>query len=355
MKKIITTVILAGLLVSALSAYNPPVGAEDFDLLTSPANLSGANSVTGGALFDAGANSIIVNPALAAKEQRVNLNVGYTFLYSTEEINESHIGMALQSGILIPFKLYIFTGYVDFVSAPFIEMHLGNSINGKAGLAKEITEKLDVGLSASGGYAWVKDDKDWSICGNIGAVYHFGNVGFLSDFRLAASALNLGKVYTKATRVGMDITAANSAFPTLATFKVGVAGTVLDKDVVRIGLGLDVTTPCFQNLIADFNAQVSIKRMFTISIGEKFNLMETINGHYNVLPSVAFLFKFSFNVRNNQYLESNGWSQSEMTVAAGYKNLYKTVHAISAGADLDLGMADNDPPEIVLWNKEEKD
>ena len=63
---------------------------------------------------------------------------------------------------------------------------------------------------------------------------------------------------------------------------------------------------------------------------------------------------FTFNVKNNQYLESNGWSQSEMTVSAGYKNLYKTVHAISAGADLDLGMADNDPPEIVLWNNREE-
>ena len=177
MKKIITTVILAGLLVSALSAYNPPVGAEDFDLLTSPANLSGANSVTGGALFDAGANSIIVNPALAAKEQRVNLNVGYTFLFSTEDINESHIGMAAQTGILIPFKLYIFTGYLDFVSSPFIEMHLGNSINAKAGLAKEITEKLDVGLSASGGYTWIKDNNDWSTREFPGAGVSGGSPG----------------------------------------------------------------------------------------------------------------------------------------------------------------------------------
>ena len=351
MKKITISAILAGLLLSAANAYNPPVGGEDFSLLTSPVNISGANSVTGGALFNAGANSIIVNPALSAKEQRVNLNVGYTFMFSTEEDNESQIGMALQSGILIPFKLYIFTGYFDYVSAPFYEMYLGNQIDAKAGLSKEITEKLDVGLSVSGGYAW-KHGNDWSLCGNIGAVYHFGNLGFLSNFRLGASALNLGKVYNDIPRVGIDKYVENSAYPTLATFKLGVAGTVLDKDIVKVGLGLDLTTPCFQNLIADFNSQVSIKNMFTISLGEKFNLVETLNDHPNLIPSVGVFFKFSFNVKNNQYLESNGWSQSEMTVSAGYKNLYKTVNAISAGADIDLGMADNDPPEIVLWDKE---
>ena len=71
-----------------------------------------------------------------------------------------------------------------------------------------------------------------------------------------------------------------------------------------------------------------------------------------MIPSVGFIFKFSFNVKNNQYLESNGWSQSEMSVSAGYKNLYKTIHGISAGADVDLGMKDNEPPEISLWDKE---
>ena len=351
MKKITITAILAGLFLSALNAYNPPAGSEDFSLITSPVNLSGANSVTGGALFNAGANSIIVNPALSAKEQRVNLNVGYTFLYSTDSRNDSKIGTAVQSGILIPFKLYIFTGYFDFVSAPFCEMNLGNSINAKVGLSKEITEKLDVGLSVSGGYAW-QHGNDWSLCGNIGAVYHFGKLGFFNDFRIGASALNLGKVYNNVDRVGLDFLPASSGYPTLATLKIGVAGTVLETDVVRLGLGLDVTTPCFQNVIADFNAQLEINKMFIVSLGEKFNLMETLNERYNVIPSVGFIFKFSFNVKNNQYLESNGWSQSEMSVSAGYKNLYKTIHGISAGADVDLGMKDNEPPEISLWDKE---
>ena len=352
MKKILLTLVAAGTLLTAAYSYNPPAGGEDLNLIASPKSLSGANSVTGGALFDAGADSIIVNPALTASEQRVNLNAGYTFLYSTEKTNENQIGSSFQTGILIPFKLYIFSGYVNGTFAPYQEMHLGNSINAKAGLSKEITEKLSVGLGAGGGYAWSYGN-DWSLYADLGMLYKMGNLGPFTDFRLGASVLNLGKMYNDVKRIGIDKKASNTAYPTLATFKAGAAGTILDTDIAKIGLGLDLSVPCFQNLIADFNAQVAFKKAFIISVGEKFNLSEVINGKYSFIPSVAFLFKFSFDVKNNEYLESNGWSQSEMTVSAGYRNLYKTVHAISAGVDIDLGMADEEAPKIVVWNEKE--
>lgn len=352
MKKLLFTFFAAGMLLTAAYSYNPPAGGEDLNLLASPANLSGAKSVTGGALFDAGADSILVNPALTAGEQRVNLTAGYTFLYSTEKTNSSQIGNTFQTGILIPFKLYIFSGYVNGSFVPFDELHLGNSINAKAGLSKEISDKLSVGLSAGGGYAWTYGH-DWSLYADIGALYKFGALGFMKDFRLAGSVLNLGKMYSDVARVGIDPKANNTPYPTLATFKLGAAGTLLDTEIAKIGLALDFTTPCFQNLIVDLNAQVSFNNAFYISLGEKFNMVEVIQKKYSFIPSVAFLFKFSFNVRNNQYLEDNGWSQSEMTVSAGYKNLYKSVHAISAGLDIDLGMADEEAPQIVIWDEKE--
>ena len=351
MKKILLTLVAALMFISAAYSYNPPAGGEDLSLLASPSNLSLSNSVTGGALFNAGADSILVNPALTAGEQRVNLQAAYTFLYSAEQKNETQIGSAFQTGILIPFKLYIFSGYVNGTFSPFQEMHLGNSINFRAGLSKEITDKLWVGIAAGGGYAWTYGN-DWSLYGELGMLYRPGDLGFLKDFRFALSVQNLGKMYDKVWRAGISLDAKNTAYPTLATFRTGVAATLLETEIAKIGFGIDVATPCFQNIIASANAQVSFKDAFVISIGEKFNLMETINGKNSFIPSVAFLFKFSFDVKNNSYLESNGWSQSEMTVSAGYKNLYSTVHAISAGVDIDLGMADNEAPKIVVWDNE---
>ncbi|MBP5520160.1 MAG: hypothetical protein J6X84_06240 [Treponema sp.] len=351
MKKKLLTFIAAGFVLTAVYAYNPPAGGENLEQIASPANLSLANSVTGGALFNAGADSVVVNPALTAGEQRVNLTAGYTFLYSSDDENEKQLGGAFQTGILIPFKLYIFSGYINGTFAPFKEMHLGDSINFNAGLSKEITEKFSIGIGLGGGYAWSYGD-DWALYGDVGALYRAGNVGFIKDFRLAASVLNLGKVYEDVDRVGIDEKAENSAYPTFATVKAGVAGSLLETQVAKIGLGFDVTLPCFQNLIVDMNAQISFKDAFVISIGEKFNLAEVINEKYSFIPSVAFLFKFSFDVKNNQYLENNGWSQSEMTISSGYKNLYDSLHAVSVGVDIDLGMADSEPPKIVVWDNE---
>lgn len=352
MKKILLTLVAAGLCLSAAYSYNPPAGGEDLTLVSSPANLSGMNSVSGGALFDAGSTSILVNPALTAGEQRVNLNAGGTFLYSTDKTNSSQIGSSFQAGILIPFKLYVFSGLVNGTFAPYHEMHLGDSINLKAGLSKEITEKLYVGLGVGGGFAW-SYGHDWSIYADMGMLYNLGNLGPFSNFRIGASVLNLGKMYNDVARFGIDESVNNTPYPTLATIKAGAAGTILDTEIAKIGLGLDLSIPCFQNLVADINAQVQFKDAFVISVNEKINLVEIINKKYSFVPSVAFLFKFAFDVKNNQYLASHSWSQSEMTVSAGYKNLYGSVHAISAGADIDLGMADKEAPQIVIWNDNE--
>ena len=72
-------------------------------------------------------------------------------------------------------------------------------------------------------------------------------------------------MYTSVTRVGMDDTLGENAYPTLATLKAGAAGTILSTDVAKIGLGLDLTVPCFQNLIMDLNAQVQFKDAFIIT------------------------------------------------------------------------------------------
>lgn len=351
MKKLLFTFFAAALFLTSAYSYNPPAGGEDLTQLASPSNLSGANSVTGGALFNAGADSIIVNPALTAGEQRVNLNVGYTFLYSGNANNANRIGSSFQAGILIPFKLYVFSGYANGTFAPFGEMCIGNSMNFKAGLSKEITDKLSVGLNAGGGFAF-GSICDWALYADIGVLYKWGDLGFLKDFRIGGSVLNLGKMYDKVSCIGINAGSVNTPYPTLVTLKAGAAGTVVDTDTVKVGVGLDFTVPCFQNFIADINAQISFKKAFYISINEKLNMAELINGKVSIIPSIGFFYKFSFDVKNNQYLENNGWSQSEMTVSAGYKNLFSTVHAMSAGVEIDLGMADDEPPKITVWDNE---
>lgn len=360
MKKYLSLLAVSAAFITGLFAYNPPVGAEDMCLLSSPAGLSGNLFTAGSISNSSGAESIVVNPALTAENQRVNLNAGYTFLFDSNNQNESQIGSAFQTAILIPNKLFVFSGYLNGIFIPFNdEMYLGNSINVKAGLSKEITDKLNIGISINSGFAW-KYGMDWSLGFNCGFVYDIGQLGFLKDFRYGVSVLNLGKNYETCNNnlnnnksFGIDNEHSVSPFPSIATIKIGAAASLFKNDLMDLGAALDFTIPAFQNFIVDMNLQFTLKQMLTLSIGEKINVRELVNNHNNLIPSVGLFFKFSFDVKNNEYLASRDWSESEMRVSAAYKNMYEKINAISAGVDIDLGMKDTTPPQISIMIDEE--
>ena len=350
MKKVITIFFVVASVFSFASAYNPPVGAEKMFDYSSPNALSGNMTVTGGALFSSGPDSLIVNPALAAGEQRVSLNAGYTFLhtYGTEDFMA---GSAFQTSILIPSKMFVFSGYLNGTFVPFPDMDIGNSFSLKASLSKEITDKLDIGLGLNTGIAW-SNKATWSLSANLGFNYNYGDLWIFKNFRYGASILNLGKNFTLSGNTGLSAGNKSTHFPSILTIKVGAAGTVFDNDFLDIGVAMDLTTTLFLNLIVDLNTQLIFKDMFFLSVGESINVAESAYNHWSAIPSVSLGVKFSLDVKNNQYLNKNGWSKSEMSVAAGYKNLYGSVNAYSAAVDLDLGMKDTTPPVIEFLDEE---
>ncbi|MCR4899846.1 MAG: hypothetical protein K5907_03415 [Treponema sp.] len=354
MKRLSCAVAVFVLMLSAASAYNPPVYGDDIFELSSPRQLSNGSSVVGGGLFYASPESMLANPALPAKEQRIDLNLAYTALVSSNKENSKRYGNAFQGGILIPTKSFVFSGYLNGTMVPFKEMHLGNSLNFKAGLAKEITEKLTVGLNLNSGIFWGADT-DWGISGNLGFVYNYGELAFMKDFRYGVSVLNLGKNYSKTTLAGIKAGKAGSSLPTIATVKAGAAATLVQNDVIKLGASMDLTTPCFMNLITDLGLQFAVKDMLFISVTEKLNFAELAAGVKNVMPSVGLTFRFTFDVKNNDYLQKNGWNQSEMSATVAWKQFEKTVNAVSAGVDVNLGLKDETPPVIKLWLDEDED
>ena len=347
MKKFFSAAVLFTLVVAAASAYNPPVYGDDIFELSSPHQLANASSAVGGGIFYASPESMITNPALPAKEQRVDLNLAYTGLVSSNEANEAKYGNAFQFGILIPFKRFVFSGYGNGTMVPFKEMNLGDSFNFKFGLAKEITDKLTVGTNLNTGIFWGAGTS-WALSVNLGFVYTYGDLSFIKDFRYGASILNLGKNYDNTTLAGIKGGQA-SAFPAIATIKVGAAGTLVQNDTIKLGFSADLTAPSCMNLIADLGLQFAVKDMLFISVSEKFNFAELIKDVQNVMPSVGINFRFTFDVKNNDYLNKNGWSQSEMSASVAWKQFNRTVNAVSAGVDVNLGLKDETPPVIQLW------
>ena len=205
MKRFIIGSLIFAMITAKFFAYNPPAGAEDFCLISSPIGLSGSIFTAGNISNPSGAESIVVNPALTAENQRINLNASCTFLFDNESLNKKQSGFAFQTAILIPTKMFVFSGYMNGTFVPFsYDMYLGNSFNIKAGLSKEITEKLNIGISVNSGLEW-NPGSDWALGFNCGFVYNHGQLGFLQNFRYGASILNIGKNYKPSDSVGLDI------------------------------------------------------------------------------------------------------------------------------------------------------
>ncbi len=354
MKKIILKIVVFVLAAFAFAdTFNPPVGAHNIYNLSSPTQLASASSAAGGGIFMPGPDAIAFNPALTATEQRIQLDVGFSALVQT--LANRNSGFSFQTGIMIPTKFLVFSSVVNGLLTPVDEtaLALGNSLNAKAGLSKEITERLSLGLSLSGGVFWGAKT-DWALGADVGILYNFGELGFLRDFRLGVSVLNLGKYYNDVSLKGVKNNAITVNFPTLATTRVGIATLLVKTKPFSAGFSFDIATPCFMDLILDAGFQMSFFDTVFVSVAESMDLVEVLNGYNNFLPSVSLGVKFNFNAKNNEYLKSRSWDSSQMLTSVAWQERYDTVHAASAGLRLYLGQKDTTPPEIKMWADEEE-
>lgn len=292
-----------------------------------------------------GAESISLNPALTALEQRTQLDVGFTGLISTEE-GESG-GAAVQSGILIPTKAFVASGILNGVFCSSDCMNIGNTFNMRAGIAKEITDKLTLGISLNGGVFWGADS-DWALGGDFGVFYRLGDLAFMKDFRIGFSEMNLGKYYSN-TLPGLNDESSTDDFPGIATTRLGVAALLFSTEQFKGGFSFDMSIPTFKDVIFDIGLQFCFKDLIFLNIAEKIDVVEGSQGHGDLIPSIGLGIKVNLNAKNNDYLKSHSWDSSEMLASFAWQQKYEKIQAISGGARIYLGQQDVTPPVIQLW------
>ncbi len=356
-----------------LFAYNPPAGGQNYLRLTSPQLLTGASSAGGGALFNVVPSSIINNPALTAWEQRSELAASGTILKSSNSDDEHSVGSAFEFGILIPSRWGVASFVGQGIWSEFLDMYVGDSMNVSAGFSKDITDEVSVGIAFNGGYLFGKAGSDWTASASLGAYYNYGTLGFLKNLRFGAAVTNLGKMYDGSNAYGINDSQTDkmylfispayyyynkkilndgkngTAWPALATLRTGVAASLIDTKYFKTGISLDVAFPGFQNAVVDAGLQMEIADIITLSTSWECDVQELKAGAKNLLPSVGLSCKFTFNSKDGSFLARKGWKQSEMTLSGAWKRMYQNIDAVSAGAVMDLGLADLEPPEIILW------
>lgn len=345
MKKILS--FIAGVALAApIFAYNPPVQGENFTGFINPQQLTVGNSAAGGPLFNISPSSVTVNPALGAYQNRVSLDLGYTAILTGDSSNP--YGHSFGTGILVPTKYFNMSAEFFAAGIDSYKMQFADSVNLKTTFSKEVAENFAIGIGIGGGYLWGAG-YDWSLTADVGAVYKWGELGPMRNFRLAASALNIGKVYNKADVYGIFGDHSNSrdwaSFPGFLTLRAGAAAEFVNTKEFVLGLSLDVTTPFFQNLIFDAGVQMKIIDMIYISSNWQFDMAACTQGKMSWIPTVGLTFKFSF---DSSFTNKEDWQKSDMQVGAAWKNVYNNVNAISAGTIINLGQPDKKAPVINI-------
>lgn len=355
--KFAKTLFFAAVVLTAvpLFAYNPIIYADNYYELTSPEMISGASAVTGGGVQGAVSSSIAVNPSLIAGEQRYMLDIDYTSLFSSA--SSLTYGQAFQAGLVIPSRYGVGAVVVQgFLMNGLVGMDFGNSFAARGAYAKDLTDRLYIGIGLYTGYG---PEVDWALACDLGFWYMLGKVSFLQNARWALSVTGLGKSF-ESTQEGLyygtdKVVDLEAPF----TMRLGFAADFLDYKNFTWGFSTDVSAPTFQNAVFDLGMQFLIYKVVKITTGWEVNVRELISGVPFSTPTAGISVNFNFDSAKNKdsFMAKQGWQQSEMKISSAYRNIEtksSQINVASAALTIMLGQEDTSAPEIVLWEDDEE-
>ncbi|MCR5613801.1 hypothetical protein [Treponema sp.] len=350
-KKAVFVVLGFGLCAGAF-AYNPPVQGENLSGFINPNQITAGFSTVGGPLFTITPAGVMANPALGAYQNRVSLDLGYTGIITGDEVYP--YAQSFGTGVLVPTKWFNFSAEAFGMFSRSERMQLGDSVNFKTTFSKEVVENFAVGAGLGAGYMWGAGE-DWNLVFDVGAVYKWGELGPMKNFRLGASVLNLGKVYNRTYTQGIwhkNNCDEWSTYPGFMVIKAGAAAEFVNAKNFVLGLSLDVSTPFFQNVIIDAGVEMLMFNFVVLSSSWEFDMQSLFAGKQSWLPTVGLSFKFGL---DTSFTKKSDWSKSDIEVGTAWKNVTQNVNAISVGTVINLGQPDRNAPEIKMNAIEEEE
>jgi outer membrane protein OmpA-like peptidoglycan-associated protein/flagellar hook assembly protein FlgD len=354
-KNILATLCL--ITAGSLFAYDPPTGGELTPSWYSPLFMGGGYSVTSSGSPSADA----VNPAAEAAQQRFTLDLSYAALLGLGA--EDGWGHVINLGASMPNSFGVFGAGMRFFYSPvndFVSMPLGSAFDLRGTFAKELSDKLWIGLGISGRVGQ-RADLDWSLGADLGFLAKAGDLGFMKNFRWGGVLAGLGKWYSPGAVAGGGTGASGDidiAFSSPFTVKAGVGFDFVKNKSVRLSATGDAAAPFFQNLIVDLGLGFSYKEIFGVTVGWGFNLREAIwywsGAESRVMKSLipSFGFQASLPITTSKdkesFLAKQGWDQSDLRPSFSVQPLYNDIWAFGAGVTLPLGVVDRKAPRIQI-------
>ena len=358
-------VILAGLflITGGLYAETPLHGADAVPDLyaASIAGPGGFTTSTGGAPLSP------FNPAQSGSANRMIFDASYLAIpaFSFMGRQEDGFMQSVSIGALFPTKAGVFGGSLRYIGGFSPEQFDVNyfpfdpTFSGNFFAAKEVYPGMSLGLGLNFGVG-----AEFTISGDLGFRYNFGNLAFLENFTIAIVLRSLGLSY----------------FPSWLTPMGGVSFDILHiegkdgkKDPLVLGIASDIGFPALLsfeqfNLIWKAGLKLTIAELITLSAswpgGSGFNIVETANysddnskANFPILPSIGLSVNIPLPAAAENKAQENANeekksarlpSDGDLLISAAFKPLYEGITAIGGGVSWYAGVADKKPPVIAL-------
>ncbi|MDR0497797.1 MAG: cell envelope biogenesis protein OmpA, partial [Treponema sp.] len=309
-----------------------PTGANTAQDLFAPIMAGGGGFTTS----QGGAAASALNPAAEGNAQRIMFDVGYIALPSLGDESGFGIG-AFNLGAIFPTRYGVFGGSMRFLHSPFDSFPVETSFQGNINAAKEIYPGINVGIGLNTGF---NSGNDLTISGDLGFRYNMGALGPLENFTWAVTARSLGKswippMFTPAGGVSFDF--------------LHIRGANDKANPLRMGLAADLMIPTGQNLAGKLGLSILIAELVKISTSTQFNIRESIDGvGPSPIPSIGLGLIWKLRPGGPRIVGGTLPSDGELAVDLAAKPLYNGIWGIGSGVTWTVGVADKNPPVIVI-------
>jgi flagellar hook assembly protein FlgD/outer membrane protein OmpA-like peptidoglycan-associated protein len=331
-------------IVCLCADYNPPDGGEELYDLLSPLFLAGGP----GLVSTESPLAHAINPAAPGFQQRTSLEASYFGLADFGD--DGWEGHVVNTGASFPTKYGVVTGSLQYVSSVIDEMYLGQAGTFRASFSKDLYSDLLVGagLHFTGGSAGRAGSTDFGAAADFGFIHFPGEFFGLRDFRWGAALRNVGKWYAPVD--------GRSGFPSPFTPAVGAGFTVLREEGVSLDLRGDLLFPALQNIRASVGAGLTLQDWISINASTGVDLRQRADDDLaarSAVPAFGITFVFNIDLKTDiqaaaKLIRENEWEQSDIKLHAAAGPLHKGIWAAGAGATVNLGVPDQDPPDVAL-------
>ena len=330
----------------AAFAYDPPAGGTLVPLLPSAHALAYGPAVTATDAPWADA----LNPAASASQQRTVLEAGYVALTDFGAKGQGW-GSAVDLGISLPKPYAVWNAGLRLVSVPssMTALPLGTFGLVRGGIAKDLYPDffvgagLDLSAGGSGGFGW-------GLGADLGVLHLPGKVGPFTDFRWGATLTGIGKGYKAPNPATGATGSAATSFPPPFTLAAGARGLLVNKADLKIGLGLDLSAPSFQDLGLNLSTNLTWRDTvaFRASWDASVRELAAASGGRSLIPSFGVTASIPLKTgAKDEHLAKQGWDKADLKPALSASPLYGGVWALGLGATMPLGSIDKNAPRIV--------